>query len=248
MATGILSQMLDKIQTTTASSLLIDDFHHQIVGRYNNKYEAGLYNGKCIFVSNSKLSELYENAANAKSLRTEHQLAICLSREFAHKLIIDVDCVDCKNKTCKREENMKENAEKCMKIIYKYVVQFFNENEKLKFLFILGNNSCGFHLIFYTINVDHILYQIFLYSLTEYLNIYKHYITKYKIDQGIVSFSLPNGNGYVHVYPGNGANHNLSNSLPIIVNLKNSLNSMFMYGIDNFFACNDLDYHNYIQN
>jgi hypothetical protein len=246
MATGILSQMLDKIQTTT-SSLLIDDFHHQIVGRYNNKYEAGLYNGKCIFVSNSKLSELYKNAANAKSLRTEHKLAICLSHEFAHKLIIDVDCIDCKNKTCKREENMKENAEKCMKIIYKYVVQFFNENEKLKFLFILGNNGCGFHLIFYTINVDHILYQIFLYSLTEYLNIYKHYIAKYKIDQGIVAFSLPNGNGYVHVYPGNGANHNLSNSLPIIVNLKNNLNSMFMYGIDNFFACNDLDYQNYIQ-
>jgi hypothetical protein len=240
MASGILSQVLDKIKSTTT-----DDFQHQIVGRYNNEYESNFSHGKHIYVSNSQLSRLYQDETELQSLNTDHKLAICLSSEFIHKLLIDVDCCECKKNKKPCTGNYETSSLPCIKIIYKYVLSFFNIVPKTLPFIVTRGNSCGFHLIFFTINIDHIVYQIFLTNLLKELVT----IGQYQIDQGLTSFSLPNGNGHRKLYYYNTkASKYFVNLLPIIVNLKENLNSTCIYGIDQFFACNDLDFQKHLAN
>lgn len=138
----------------------------------------------------------------------EHLLSLVVRKECFLRLILDVDCISCKDRRADDNHLTHLNdLDKLTKLVFfidKFIRSHFKIQKNTKTF--LTRRKHGFHLIYSELLIDRMCYLDILKKLSTYINDTKTKISKYSIldciilDDKITSFVLPFGRGHRNIY------------------------------------------------
>lgn len=136
----------------------------------------------------------------------DHDWSVVLKHELVHKLVIDIDCAQCKANI--QDHGTPESyiitfAKLLCQQVYRLVGRGITEqlspslpSSMMNDIYITQGRSHGFHVIFNRINVDIFAYKEILNQLSSCVNVFKDIC----IDSTCTSFPLPFGRFHTNVF------------------------------------------------